>query len=190
MMNIFEFKLFKTIYRWFFSSLANQLLFSYLLVVTVALFAVSLWALFMIKSESMKDLNNSLEVAAVNLALEIDNDLVLDSMQAKLRIKKAVDRHASNLKVAITVVNERGNVLADSQANLKTGNGENILNQSEINDALAGIVAFYTRRSQSTQTNGLYVAYPVRSAGSTTGVIRVGVPLTNIEQRLRHDLIV
>ncbi len=189
-MNIFEFKLGKSIYRWFFSSLANQLLFSYLLVVTVALFAVSLWALFMIKSESMKDLNNSLEVAAVNLALEIDNDLALDSMQAKSRIKKAVDRHASNLKVAITVVNESGNVLADSQANLKNGNGENISNQSEINDALAGIVAFYTRTSQSTQTSWDYVAYPVRSAGSTTGVIRVGVPLTNIEQRLRHDLIV
>lgn len=156
----------------------------------MALFAVSLWALFMIKSESMKDLNNSLEVAAVNLALEIDNDLVLDSMQAKLRIKKAVDRHAFNLKVAITVVNESGNILADSQADLKNGNGENISNQSEINDALAGIVAFYTRRSQSTQTNWYYVAYPVRSAGSTTGVIRVGVPLTNLEQRLHHDLIV
>ncbi len=182
--------MFKTIYRWFFSSLANQLLFSYLLVVTVALFAVSLWALLMIKTESIKDLNNSLEVAAVNLSLEIDNDLVLDSMQAKLRIKKAVDRHASKLNVAITVVNESGNVLADSQANLKNGNGENISNQSEINDALAGIVAFYTRKAQSTQTNWYYVAYPVRSAGSTTGVIRVGVPLTNLDQRLRHDLIV
>jgi len=188
--NIFEFRIFKTIYRWFFSSLANQLLFSYLLVVTVALVLFSLWALFIIKSESMKDLNNSLEVAAVNLALEIDNDLVLDSMQAKQRIKKAVDRHASNLKVAITVVNESGNILADSQASLKNGSSENIFNQSEINDALGGIIAFYTRRSQSTQTNWYYVAYPVRSAGSTTGVIRVGVPLTNIEQRLRHDLIV
>ncbi len=30
----------------------------------------------------------------------------------------------------------------------------------------------------------------MRSAGRTAGVIRVGVPLTNIEQRLRHDLIV
>ena len=189
-MNIFEFGLFKNAYRWFFSSLANQLLFSYLLVVTVALFVVSLWALFMIKSESITDLRNSLEVEAVNLALEIDNDLALDSIQAKTRVKKAVDRHASKLNVAITVVNADGNILADSQANLKKGNGENISNQSEINDALAGIVAFYTRRSQSTQTNWFYVAYPVRSAGRTAGVIRVGVPLTNIEQRLRHDLIV
>lgn len=195
-MNLFEFGLFKTIYRWFVRSLANQLLFSYLLIITVALFAVSLWALFMIKTESMTDLRNSLEVEAVNLALEIDNDLALDSLQAKMRIKNAVDRHASKLNVAITVVNESGNVLADSSANLQRGSGENIANQSEINDALAGIVAFYTRQSQSTKTNWFYVAYPVRSAErdsgviKTYGVIRVGVPLTSVEHRLRHDLIV
>ncbi len=87
-MNIFELGLFKNAYRWFFSSLANQLLFSYLLVVTVALFVVSLWALFMIKSESITDLRNSLEVEAVNLALEIDNDLALDSIQATTRVKR------------------------------------------------------------------------------------------------------
>ena len=39
-------------------------------------------------------------------------------------------------------------------------------------------------------TNWLYVAYPVRSMGETTGVIRVGVALTEIERRLQRDLIV
>ena len=38
--------------------------------------------------------------------------------------------------------------------------------------------AFYTRHSQATRTSWLYVAYPVRSAGQTNGVIRIGVPLT------------
>ncbi len=182
--------LFKKIYRWLFASLANQLLVTYLLVITIALFAVSLWALFMIKSESINDLRNSLEVEAVNLALEIDNDLALDSLEARNRIKTAVDRHASKLNVAITVVDSGGHVLVDSSATVPSGSGENISNQSEINDALAGIVAIYTRRSQSTHTNWFYVAYPVRSAGKTAGVIRCGVPLTSIEQRLRHDLIV
>src|SRR5271156_567931 len=181
--------LFRNIYRWLFRSLANQLLFTYLLVITIALFAVSLWGLFMIKSESITDLRNSLEVDAVNLALEIDNDLALDSVEAKKRVKAAVDRHASKLNVAITVVDDDGHVLADSNAKLTSG-GENISNQSEINDALAGIVAAYTRSSPSTHTNWFYVAYPVRSTGKTQGVIRVGVSLSSIEQRLRHDLIV
>lgn len=181
---------FRKIYRWLFRSLANQLLVTYLLVITFALFAVSLWALFMIKTESITDLRNSLEVEAVNLGLEIDNDLALDSQEAKRRVQAAVERHANKLNVSITVVNSDGHVLADSSANLLSNGGENISNQSEINDALAGIVAIYTRSSSSTHTDWFYVAYPVRSAGKTQGVIRVGVPLTEMERRLYHDLIV
>lgn len=178
--------LLKTIYRWLFRSLANQLLFTYLLVITISLFAVSFWALLMIKSESINDLRNSLEVDAVNLALEIDNDLALDSDKSHARIKMAVDRHAAKQNVSITVVNDEGHVLADSGASPIPG-GENISNQSEINDALAGIIAIYERNSSKTGSNWLFIAYPVRAAGHTTGVIRVGVPLTDIERRLNED---
>lgn len=182
--------MFDRIYKWLFHSLANQLLFTYLLVITIALLAVSLWALFMIKSESINDLRNSLEVGAVNLALEIDNDLRLDSINSKFRIKSAVDRHASKHGVVITVVDRDGRVLADSSDKVPIARGENISSQAEINDALAGIVAIYMRSAPGTNTNWLYVAYPVRAAGQTSGVIRVGVPLTDIEQRLHKDLII
>jgi len=175
-------------YQWLFSSLANQLLFTYLLVIIIALLGVSLWALYSIKTESVTDLRNSLEVEAANLALEIDNDLALDSDKSRARIKAAVDRHANKLGVTITVVNQEGHVLADSNA-IRPGD-ENISNQLEINDALAGIVASYTRSSDLTHSNWLFVAYPVRAAGHTTGVIRVGVQLLEIERRLNNDLYV
>ncbi len=184
---------FKNIYQWLFRSLANQLLVTYISLVTIALFAVSIWALFMIKSESINDLRNSLEVEAVNLALEIDNDLALDSEKSRNRIKMAVDRHANKLGVSITVVNDDGHVLADSgggPGSSLTPSGENISNQSEINDALAGVVGIYERKSNKTNSNWFYIAYPVRAAGHTTGVIRVGVPLTDIERRLNNDLYV
>jgi signal transduction histidine kinase len=177
--------LFKKLYRWPFRSLANQLLVTYLVVITMALFAVSIWALFMIRSESVNNLRNSLEVEAVNLALEIDNDLALDSARARARIKAAVDRHAQNLHVSITVVNDEGHVLADSGARPE---GENISNQIEINDALAGIVAIYERPAP--HSNWLFIAYPVRSVGHTDGVIRVGMPLYDMERRLNSDLYV
>lgn len=192
----------KKLYQWLFSSLANQLLITYLLIITIALVAVTFWALFMIKNESITDLRNSLEVEAVNLALEIDNDLELDSKTARERIQKAVDRRATKLGVSITVVDRDGHVLADSSgeestakktaenANPHLNKRENLSNESEINDALAGIIAVNKRSSPATNTNWLYVAYPVRSAGVTSGVIRVGVPLTEVEQRLSRDLIV
>ncbi len=193
-----------TIHRWFFSSLANQLLFTYLLIITIALLAVSFWALVTIKSESTTDLQRQLEVEAVNLALEIDSDLTLDSNAARMRIQEAVDRRATKVGVAITVVDKDGHVLADSgpedeiiderqESHERTkadGQGQNISGDSEINDALAGIIAIYKRNERSTNTNWMYVAYPIRSAGLTAGVVRVGIQLTEVEQRLRRDLIV
>lgn len=185
------------LYRWCFSSLANQLLFTYLLVITIALVVVTFWALVTIKTESITDLRNSLEVEAVNLALEIDNDLQLDSESSRQRIQAAVDRRATKLGVSVTVVDRDGHVLADSAPEEKASGaegddpkGENLSNESEINDALAGIIAVSKRSSPVTSTNWLYVAYPVRSAGLTAGVIRIGVPLTEVDQRLRKDLIV
>jgi signal transduction histidine kinase len=179
--------LFERIYRWLSRSLANQLLVTYLLVVTFALTCVTVWALVTIKAESIKDLRNGLEVEAVHLALEIDNDMQLDSEQATERIRRAVYRHASKLNLAITVVNSNGKVVADS-GHKPLREGENISNQPEIQDALAGIAANYRRNLKKTEW--LYVAYPVRSSGQTGGVIRVGVPLTDINQRVNRDLIV
>lgn len=182
------------IYRWFTSSLANQLLITYLVVITIALVVVSFWALVTIQAESTTDLRNSLEVEAVNLALEIDSDLQLDSVASKERVQAAVDRRATRLGVAITVVDGDGHVLADSspvQKGLEEENvpPQNLANETEINDALAGIIAVANRRSAA-NINTLYLAYPVRSAGVTSGVVRVAVPLTEVEQRLRRDLIV
>lgn len=179
--------MFERIYRWLSRSLANQLLVTYLLVVTFALTCVTVWALVTIKAESIKDLRNGLEVEAVHLALEIDNDMQLDSEQATERIRRAVYRHASKLNLAITVVNSNGKVVADS-GHKPLREGENISNQPEIQDALAGIAANYRRNLKKTEW--LYVAYPVRSSGQTGGVIRVGVPLTDINQRVNRDLIV
>lgn len=135
------------------------------------------------KAEKIDDLRNSMEVAAVHLALEIDNDLGLDSESATRRIQAATDRHASRFGYAITVVSTEGHVISDSGPK-GLHEGDNIRKDQEINDGLAGIPGTATHGSW------LYVAYPVRAAGHTSGVIRVGVPLTEVNQRLNRDLIV
>ncbi|HEY9870786.1 MAG TPA: ATP-binding protein [Candidatus Obscuribacterales bacterium] len=180
--------LFERLYKWVSRSLANQLLFTYLLILTIALAKASFWALFLIKTESINDLRNALEVEAVNLGLEIDNDLALDSLESKKRIQAAADRHAGKLGVSITVVDNDGHVIVDSGA--KQAEGQNISDEPEINDALAGITAMYRRTGAPSRTEWLYVAYPVRAMGETAGVIRVGFPLTEINQRLHKDLII
>lgn len=184
-------------YRWFLSSLANQLLFTYLLIIIISLMAVTLWALLTIRAESINDLSNSLKIEAVNLALEIDNDLELDSEDSRARIQKAAERRATNQGVEIIVVDSSGHVLADSSPEDKEPGEvdqnraqENISKDTEVNEALAGIISVYKRNSPATNTKTLFVAYPVRSRGVTAGVIRIGVPITEVEQRLRKNLIV
>lgn len=175
------------IYNWLSQTLANQLLVTYLVVISIALAVVTFWALLSIKSESIRDLNNSLEVEAVHLALEIDNDLALDSESARRRIQAAAERHAEKLRVAITVVDRNGHVLAEAGEG-PTEDPKTIANEPEINDALAGIMGLYQR--DSGQAAWLFVAYPVRFSLETSGVIRVGMPLTQLEQRVKQDLIV
>lgn len=173
----------KPLTRWLSRSLANQLLFTYVLVITFALGIITFWALWTMKAEKIEDLRNSMEVAAVHLALEIDNDLALDSESATRRIQAATDRHATHFGYAITVVSTEGHVIADSGPK-GLHEGDNISKDQEINDSLAGIPG------SATHGSWLYVAYPVRSAGHTAGVIRVGVPLVDVNQRLNRDLIV
>ncbi len=187
--------LFQKYYSWFSKSLANQLLSTYLLVTAFALAVVTFWAMFTIRAESMRNLRNSLEVGAMHLAFEIDNDLTLDSPAATKRIQDAADRDASRLHVSITVVNRNGHVLAESgtqeDSDGKNVAGQNISNEPEINDALAGIPGFEQRNAGRKNVEWFFVTYPVRSAapGETLGVIRLGVELTSLYQRLNSDLI-
>ena len=158
-----------------------------MLVITIALVAVSLWALVAIRKESLTDLQNTMEVEAYNLGLEIDNDLVLDSALSHQRIQTAVERRAARLGVSIVVVDKDGRLLADSQP---IAQKENLSNEQEISEALAGVMSKSTRSEPQNNLNMLYIAIPVRSMGATSGVIRVGVQLTEIERRLQKDLIV
>ena len=177
---------FSSINNFFARSFGIQLMLTYVVLVTIALSVISSWALFSIKSESITDLRNSLEVEAVNLALEIDNDLELDSAKSRNRIKSAVIKHASKLGLSITVVDKDGHVIVDSEESSKMQSDQNLSDQGVISEALAGIIS----SSTDLKSNWLFIAYPVRAAGHTSGVIRIGVRLTSIEQRLNKDLIV
>lgn len=186
--------LFEKSYSWLSKSLANQLLSTYLLVTAFALAIVTFWAMLTIRSESMSNQRNALEVGAMHLALEIENDLSLDSPTATKRIQAAVDRHASRLHVSITVVNKSGHVLAEynpiDAESERSVEGQNISNRPEINEALAGIMGFEQRSVGSKKAECLFFAYPVRSApGETLGVICLRVELTKLKQRLNSDLV-
>jgi len=85
----------------------------------------------------------------------------------------------------ITVIRSNGEVVCDSDQDPRTM--QNHAKRPEIVQALAGKVGSSQRFSTTTLQQMLYVAIPIRSNDTVTGVLRTSVPLTAIETEL-HSL--
>lgn len=95
-----------------------------------------------------------------------------DISQACLLLK------TSDPALRVTIVNTRGVVLCDSEAEAKSM--ENHLSRPEIASALASQRGRSTRFSETVQSTMLYVAIPYYKAEKMQGVIRTALPLTSI----------
>lgn len=80
-----------------------------------------------------------------------------------------------------TVITATGDVLADSEHGLQF---DNHADRPEILAALAGATGVSLRRSHSLGKELLYVAVPLRRAGSIWGAARAAVPAAYLEERL------
>lgn len=88
----------------------------------------------------------------------------------------------SDIQVRVTVIDGSGRVLADSEHRPVTM--ENHLDRPEVRAALSGAEGSAIRYSTTLGHDLLYVALPMKSA-SGTAVIRVSVPVENIDPLLR-----
>jgi signal transduction histidine kinase len=81
------------------------------------------------------------------------------------------------------VVNARGQVLGDSDP---VEGADNYRDRPEIAEALGGQVSSGTRRSDTLDTDLLYVAVPVASGGEVHGAVRLTYPTTEVDQRVQR----
>jgi two-component system phosphate regulon sensor histidine kinase PhoR len=79
----------------------------------------------------------------------------------------------------ITIIDPGGRVLADSERDPESM--ENHLNRPEIREALAGRIGTAIRHSATLNRDLCYVAYPLTSAGRTDLVLRLAVPLEELD---------
>lgn len=86
---------------------------------------------------------------------------------------------ASNIKARVTLIDKTGIVLGDSGVSVE--NLENHFNRPEINDAFNGAIGKSTRYSNTLKTDMYYVAIPYVGYHKELSVIRLAVPLENIE---------
>ena len=98
-------------------------------------------------------------------------------------LQAAADRYTKRTGARALILNERGRVVADSDPVL---GATNYRDRPEVAAALEGQLAAGTRRSDTLDTDLLYVAVPVASGGEVHGVVRLTYPTTAVDHRVRR----
>ncbi len=164
-------------------SLKLKLIFSYVFVI---IFTFGVFAFLLDKNleeNSLRDLKLSL----ANQAQLIESQLSLKPIiQEEIpTLEKIVKELSPKIKSRITIVDTKGQVLADSEKLLsEIPNMENHATRPEIKLALTGLVGGEVRYSSTLKMNMLYVAAPIKSREGIAGVIRLALPLSNVEKML------
>ncbi len=164
-------------------SLKFKLILSYVLVI---IFTFGLFAFFLDKNleeNSLRDLKSSLinqaQLIGDQLSYKPINQIEISALET------LVKDLSSKIKSRITIVDTKGQVLADSQKTLKDiPDMENHASRPEIKSALAGFAGEEIRYSSTLKINMLYVAVPIKAREGITGVIRLALSLANVEKTL------
>jgi two-component system phosphate regulon sensor histidine kinase PhoR len=88
------------------------------------------------------------------------------------------------LQARITLIDADGTVLADSEADPATM--ENHLTRPEVIQALAQGSGSSTRLSATTGIENLYTAIPIKTGGALLGLVRIAVPLSEIDATIHR----
>ncbi len=91
---------------------------------------------------------------------------------------------AASLGLRFTIIDSDGTVLADSEVDPATM--ENHLTRPEVQQALAQGSGSNVRRSATTGINTLYVAVPLQTKANPMGVVRLAIPLSDVDAAVLH----
>lgn len=98
-------------------------------------------------------------------------------------LQAVADDYADKTGARAVIVDARGRLVGDSDPVEGAGNYRD---RPEIADALGGEVAAGTRRSDTLDTDLLYVAVPVASGGEVHGAVRLTYPTTEVDERVQR----
>ncbi len=158
----------------FFKAFTGYILITVLLATSVLIFSFTI-----IRKHHIDTLTNDLKNLATTMKLKIaplmtaDQSTELDSLVKKL---------GAEIKTRITVIDRDGVVLADSEEDPALM--ENHKRRKEIREALEGSTGSSLRYSRTVKKDMLYVAIPIEKEGKITGVLRVSLFISQIDNLL------
>lgn len=136
-----------------------------------------------VKAHLMDTLQNTLETQARLVLPWFTPEIVRKSSTAELQ--KTARAMGEACACRVTAIDQNGVVYADSEvADDELYLMDNHALRPEVKEALAGRPAHNSRYSTTRRDTLSYVAIPNLSAGRHSGVLRLAVPLTKVEQHL------
>jgi len=138
---------------------------------------------FFVRSEMQDYYTKRITGEFTNNALLIGNILLSDMLDNNAEgIQNKTKRISDELNLRVTVVDRGGVVLGDSEQ--EPGLMENHIKRKEISEALNGGIGESERASATLGFNMKYLAAPIKKDGNIVGVIRVAMPLLDMEKGL------
>jgi len=160
-----------------------KLAFSYVFIILISF---GFTAFFLDKKLEENALGN-IKASLVNQAILIENQIPPESFKKEDTnfLDSLVKTLSSRIKCRITIVNNDGKVLADSE---KGRNGiiemENHAGRPEIRAALYGSTGAEIRYSNTLKIDMLYIALPVKDNQDSIGALRLALPLSDLKEML------
>lgn len=165
-------------------NLRNRLVVSFLALIVFTLIALGSYILWFFYRHNIL----SLDAAMLNQA-KIIEELIYRDMSGHIQkgqIDEKVKELSSRIDLRVTIIDNTGVVLADSQQNPSLM--ENHLDRPEVKQALIGNNGYSIRASTTQEKSLLYVSTPVYFDNEITGVVRVAMPLDHVDEGYRKIL--
>lgn len=160
--------------RGFLARFETRLILTYLIIIVVVIGVVGLFVVRPLGEVARNQIARGLEAQARLIAPGVGPRL-----DAPSRLQELVQKFRSQIEARVTIIDQTGKVVAESDR--RPESMESHADRPEVQTALAGKTGVSVRRSVSVGRDLLYVAIPLQTTEGIAGVVRVALPLEEIE---------
>ena len=165
-----------------FSSIRWRIMISYVGLIVLVTAGLTLYASTLVRREYQDHLRTQLTVSARGLAQTLQPLLATPADMATIDAR--AKEWGNVLQARVTLIRADGLVLGDSAEDPTTM--DNHLKRPEVQQALLDGLGVSIRYSQTVGYDMMYVAVPVPESGPPTALVRLAVPLSQIEAAVDH----
>jgi two-component system phosphate regulon sensor histidine kinase PhoR len=162
------------------NSLFSKVFGGYLVIICILLLFIPLISFKLIRTYYVNTLTENLKNIAITTSPQIVSFLEKQRFQELDRFLKNL---TGKINARITVIDKEGTVLADTEKDPSVMENHKI--RPEIIDALSSGVGKSMRLSVTLEEEMLYVALPIDKNGTILGVVRMSIPLKQVNSLLR-----